>query len=177
MQGWSSRAGLAAAAVLLAGCAMGGGGDAAKRPPVSVADEVTTVQNSMLIGTWRCRELNPYPQVPRATRTISFAEDGTVIAEMLTEDDPRYGPMQGTSRSNWSVEGDRLVLRNMTIETKAAEGSTNPFGNVLGGLATTVANTFLRGQMNSTSDVLKLTSSELIFRTVVEDPPVVACTR
>ena len=123
------------------------------------------------------RELNPYPEVPRASRTITFAEDGTVTAEMLTEDDPRYGPMQGTSRGNWSVEGDRLVLADMTLETKAAEGSTNPFGSVLSSLTTAVANTFLRDQMNSTSDVLKLTRSELIFRTVAEDPPVVACTR
>jgi hypothetical protein len=141
MREWSGRAGLAVAAVLLVGCAMGGGGSEARRPPVSVADEVAAVQRGMLVGSWRCRELNPYPELPEATRTITFAVDGTVVAETLTEDDPRFGRMQGTLRGDWSVEGDRLALRNMTLETKTAEGNTNPFSGVLAGLTTTVANT------------------------------------
>jgi len=177
MQEWSSRAGLVATAVLLAGCAMTGGGGEARRPPVSVADEVTAVQRDMLLGTWRCRELNPYPGVPKASRTITFDKDGTVVAEMLTEDDPRYGAIQGTSRGLWSVEGDRLVMDKMKLEAKAAEGNTDPFTGVLTGLTTTIANTLMRDQQASTSEVLKLSRHELVFRTVVADPPVVACTR
>ncbi|MEK0082607.1 hypothetical protein [Benzoatithermus flavus] len=177
MQGWPGRIGFAGTAMLLAGCAMGGGGSEARRPPVSVADEVTKVQRDMLVGAWRCRELNPYPELPKASRTITFGADGTVVAEVRTENDPRYGPLQGISRGNWSVEGDRLVMRNMKLEARAAEGSANPFGGFLAGLTATVANTFMRSQQDSTSDVLKLTRSELIFRGTGEDPPIVACTR
>jgi hypothetical protein len=163
--------------VAVAGCAMGGGGSEARRPPVSVADEVTTVRRDMLVGTWSCRELNPYPELPKATRTVTFGEDGTVVLATRTEDDPRYGPLQGTSRGTWTVEGDRVVMRGMTLEAKAAEGSTNPFGGVLAGLTTAVANTFMRGQQDGSSDVLELTRRELVFRGEGEDPPVVSCTR
>jgi hypothetical protein len=176
MRGWSGRTGLAAA-VLLTGCAVGGGGGDVRRPSVTVADEVTAIDRGMLVGSWGCRELNPYPELPRATRTITFAGDGTVVAETLTGDDPRYGPLRGTSRGTWSVEGDRFALRDMRIEAGAAEGSPNPFGAVLGGLAGTVANTFFRDRMGGASDVLRLTRGELVFRPVAEDPPVVACTR
>lgn len=175
MAGSTGSMALAGLAAVLAGCATGGG--EARRPAVAVADEVTTVQPNLLVGTWRCRELNPYPELPKATRTLTFAADGTAVAEVLTEDDPRYGPIQGTSRGNWAVEGDRLVMRNMRLEAKAAEGSTNPFGGFLAGLTTSVANTFMRDQQDGTSDVLRLSRNELVFRGNVEDPPVVACTR
>ena len=177
MRGWSGRASLAAA-VLLTGCAVGGGGGGdVRRPSVTVADEVTAIDRGMLVGSWGCRELNPYPELPRATRTITFAGDGTVVAETKTEDDPRYGPLRGTSRGTWSVEGDHFALRDMRLEAGAAEGSPNPFGAVLGGLAGTVANTFFRDRMGGASDVLRLTRDELVFRPVAEDPPIVACTR
>jgi hypothetical protein len=179
MDGWAARVGLAgAAAALLAGCAMNdGGGDEVRRPVVGVADEVATVQSGMLVGTWRCRELNPYPQLPKASRTFTFDADGTLVAETLTEDDPRYGSMQGTSRGNWSVEGDRLLMKNMTLEAKAAEGNTNPFTGMLTGLTTAIANSFMRDQQDGSFDVLELTGSELALRGIGEDPPVFACTR
>lgn len=177
MQGWAGRVGLVGVAALLAGCAMGGGGSEAKRPAVSVADEVGAVQRAMLVGTWRCHELNPYPELPKATRLVTFAEDGTVTTETRTEDDPRYGSMQATSRGKWSVEGERIVMRDMTLEAKAAEGNTNPFTSMLTGLTTTVANTFMRDEMSGSADVLELTRGELVFRPVAEDPPVVACRR
>jgi hypothetical protein len=57
---------------------------------------------------------------PAPTRTLTLAGDGTVVAETRTGDDPRYGPLRGTSRGTWSVEGDRLALRDMRLEAGAA---------------------------------------------------------
>jgi len=34
------------------------------RPAVSVAKRVTMVSATELVGTWSCRELNPYPDQP-----------------------------------------------------------------------------------------------------------------
>ena len=56
--------------LLLTGCTgLGGGGETPKRPPLNVADQVQQVDRSKLVGTWQCRELNPYPEMPKQTTT------------------------------------------------------------------------------------------------------------
>jgi hypothetical protein len=62
----AARAGtgaLLAGVLLLAGCATGGG-ETPRRPTTSVADDVGAVDRAAVVGTWQCRELNPYPEVP-----------------------------------------------------------------------------------------------------------------
>ena len=158
---------------LLAGC-VGVGGDTPKRPTLTVADEVQRVEAGKLVGTWTCRELNPYPEVPQQVSTITYAEDGTFTGKAQYDAQAApFGGMTVESAGRWVVDGDRIVTSDVT--TKA--GSQDAFTNVLAGIATSFVNS-TSSQQQGSGDVLKLTQTELMFRPAgVDDPPVYSCTR
>ena len=161
------------AGALVAGCA-GVGGDTPKRPPLTVADEVQRIDSSNIVGTWTCRELNPYPEVPQQVSTITYAKDGSFTgrAQYDAQASP-FGGMTVESIGKWTVEDDRIV----TGDVKTSAGSPDAFTNVMAGIATSFVNSAY-GQEQGSGDVLKLTRTELVFRPVgVEDPPVYSCTR
>ena len=106
---------LFASSALLAACDLGDFdplGMTESRPPVTIAKEVTTVSTAELVGSWACRELNPYADQPAVTTTIVLAADGTMSSEALL---PMAGTMPGATdmlmrmTGDWRVEGDRLI--------------------------------------------------------------------
>jgi hypothetical protein len=166
---------VAAVAVLLAGCTgLGGGGETPKRPPLNVADQVQQVDRSKLIGTWQCRELNPYPEVPKQQTTITYGKDGTLSGVGQSEARPPFAAMTVKITGKWAVEGDQIVASD--IKTEA--GSADEFTNVMAGIGSSIVNTFSKSQPQGSGDVLELTQHKLVFRGVgVEDPPTYSCTR
>jgi hypothetical protein len=165
--------GLLGAILLLTGCAVGGG-DTPKRPAVAVADEVGVVEQSRIVGTWRCRELNPYPELPRQTITSTYNADGTYVGEGVTEARPPFGAMRAKVTGRWAVEGDRIVTSD--VETEA--GSDDAWTNMMAGIGASIVNSFGQEQTRGVGDVLKLDRDELVLRAVgVEDPPIFSCTR
>ena len=164
--------------LLLAGCVDGGSGggsqhETAKRPPVSVPDQVTTVNRSLVLGTWTCRELNPYPQVPTQTSQITYNADGTFASTGQSAPHPPFGAMTIKATGRWSVEGEHLV----TSGVKTEASSQDAFTNVMAGIGTSIANTFM-AQKEGSANVLKLTRTELVYTPIgVDDPPVISCTR
>lgn len=159
--------------LLLSGC-VGVAGDAPKRPPVTLADEVQQVDRAEIVGSWTCRELNPYPEVPQQVSTITYADDGTFTGKARYDaTTPPFAGMTVESGGTWAVAGDRIV----TSDVRTSAGSDDPFTNVMAGIATSFANSFA-GQQQGSGDVLELTKAKLVFRLVgVDDPPVYACTR
>lgn len=163
-----------AATMGLAGCTGLGGGDTPKRPPVTVADQVQKVDRSMVVGTWECRELNPYPEVPTQTAQLTYAKDGTLSGIAHSQARPPFAEMTIKSTGKWTVEGDRIVTSD--IQTEA--GSADEFTNVMAGIGSSIVNTFSKGHATGSGDVLELTQHKLVFRaTGVDDPPVLSCTR
>lgn len=158
----------------LAGCAGLGGADAPKRPPLDVADKVTKVDRSLVVGTWRCRELNPYPEVPRQTMLYTYSADGTFLAEGRSEARPPFGEMQVKATGRWTVDGDRIV----TSDVRSEAASQDAFTNMMAGIGASIVNGLGMAQGDGRSDVLALTRSELVTRPAdVEDPPTFSCTR
>ena len=162
-----------AASSVLAGCT-GMGGDPPKRPPVTVAGEVQRVDGSKVVGTWTCRELNPYPEVPRQVSTITYAKDGAFTGNAQYDaTTPPFGGMTVETTGRWTVQGDRIVISDV----KTSAGSQDAFTNMRAGIASSLINT-ASAQEQGSGDVLKLTPTELVFRPVgVDDPPVYSCTR
>ena len=158
---------------LLAGC-VAVGGDTPKRPPLAVADEVQRVEADSLVGTWTCRELNPYPEVPKQVSTITYGEDGTFTGKAHYDAQAApFGGMTVESAGRWVVDGDRIVTSDVTTSA----GSQDAFTNVMAGIATSFINS-TSSQQQGSGDVLKLTRTELMFRPAgVDDPPVYSCTR
>ena len=162
-----------AASSVLAGCA-GLGGDPPKRPPVTVTDEVQQVDTSKIVGTWTCRELNPYPEVPRQVSTITYAKDGAFTAKAQYDATTLpFGGMTVETTGRWTVQGERIVISDV----KTSAGSQDAFTNMMAGLASSLVNTASAREQGS-GDVLKVTSAELVFRPQgADDPPVYSCTR
>lgn len=162
-----------AASSMLAGC-VGMGGDPPKRPPVTVADEVQQVDDSKIVGTWTCRELNPYPEVPRQVSTITYAKDGSFTGNAQYDaSTPPFGGMTVETTGRWTVQGDRIVISDV----KTSAGSQDAFTNMMAGIASSLVNT-ASAQEQGSGDVLKLTQRELVFRPAgADDPPVFSCTR
>jgi hypothetical protein len=170
----TSRLLLLGATAALAACA-GIAGPPPKRPPVEVADQVQRVDRGAVIGTWNCRELNPYAEVPAQVSTVTYAADGGFVAKARYDAGaaPPFGGMSVVTTGKWSVENDRILTSD--VNTQAS--SEDPFTNVLAGVASTFANS-MSAQQQGSGDVLKLTRTELTLRPDgVEDPPVIGCTR
>lgn len=167
--------GLVAMICLLAACTSGGGNEA-RRPPVNVSDEVAAVDRQLIMGTWQCRELNPYPGQPLATTAFTYNADGTFQSETRSQGQGPVGAMIVNGRGSWAVQGNQVVLSNVRTEARAADG--NPAMNVLAGLGAAIANNLMTNQREGPSDVLRLTQGEMVTRVVgIEDAPVFACTR
>jgi hypothetical protein len=151
-------------------------GSGASRPPVTVAKEVTMVSAAELVGTWSCRELNPYPDQPPTTTTIVLGADDRFSSETLlpmAETMPGAGDMLMTTSGDWRVEGDRLITFDTEVEIAAADGSEDPLSSMMQSAAA-----FLVDQAgDGDAEVFRVTASELVMRANDPDAPTVACLR
>jgi hypothetical protein len=172
---------VAAAGLAVAGCAGGSGSSSGPmRPAVSVADEVSAIDRSLLIGRWACRELNPYPGRPPITATMELAADGgghnSGVVDMAQQGGPMPGRMAMDFAYRWKVEGDRLVVSDMQSNIRAAD--ENATSGMMAGIAQFAMRTFGNQAQPATSNVLKLDSQELVLRSAdVAEAPVQSCSR
>lgn len=174
-----SATALFSSTVLLAACDVGdlaSLGMTESRPPVTVAKEVTTVSSAELVGSWACRELNPYPDQPAVTTTIDLAADGTMSSEALL---PMAGTMPGASdmlmrmTGDWQVEGDRLITTNTDVEMTNADGSEGGLSSMM----QSAAAFFTDRAGDGNAEIFRVTASELVMRDQDPDAPTVACLR
>ena len=170
----TSRLLLLGATAALAACS-GIAGPPPKRPAVQVSDQVQQVDRAAIVGTWTCREVNPYAEVPAQNSTVSYDADGGFISKARYDAGatPPFGGMSVVTTGKWTVENDRIV----TSDVNSQASSPDAFTNMLAGVATSFANN-MSAQQQGSGDVLKLTRNELTIRPVgIDDPPVLACTR
>jgi len=174
--------GLAAALaplVLLAACDTGGFdplGTSPSRPEISIAKAVGMVSAEELVGTWTCRELNPYPDQPSVTTTLTLNADGTVQSEALL---PMAAEMPGATdmimsiTGEWQVEGDRLIITDSDVAMTAADGSTGGMSAMMNSIAAS----FVDRAGDSTAEIYKVSATELVMRGDEADAAAVACLR
>jgi len=164
---------------LVAACETGGldpFGSDAERPEISVAKEVTMVSATELVGTWACRELDPYPDQPDIASTITINEDGTMSSVSILpigETMPGNPDMVMTVVGDWQVEGDRLITSNSEVDVVAADGSE-------AGLASLMSNAaayFVDQSGDSSSEIFRITASDLVMRADDPDAPTISCLR
>jgi hypothetical protein len=168
-----------AALVLLAACDVADlepFGSGASRPPVTVAKEVSMVSAAELVGTWTCRELNPYPDQPAVTTTIALGADDRFSSETLlpmADTMPGAGDMLMTMSGDWRVEGDRLITFDTEVDVAAADGSEGG----LSSLMQSAAAFFVDRAGDGDAEIFRITASELVMRDADPDAPTVACLR
>jgi hypothetical protein len=162
--------------LVLTGCAAGGGEAPPMRPVVDVQDHVGAVDRERLVGTWQCRDLNPYPdQIDQLVRE-TYAADGSYHAESRPAPRPPLGALVVTVRGSWAVSGDNVVTSGLKTEARSADGDANT--DLLAGLGAQFVNSYAANQADGAADVLELGPDRLILQPVgVDDPPVIACTR
>ena len=168
-----------ASITLLAACDVGDladFGSSPSRPQIDIPKEVTTVSTAELVGSWSCRELDPYPDQPAVTTTIVLAADGTMSSEALL---PMAGTMPGASdmlmtmTGNWRVEGDRLITTNTDVEMANADGSQGGLSSMMQSAAA-----FFTDQAgDGNAEIFRVTATELVMRDEDPDTPTLACLR
>lgn len=164
---------------LLAGCDTAGFdplGTSASRPAVSVTKEVNMASPEELVGSWTCRELNPYPDQPAVSTTLILDADGTVRSRALlpmAAEVPGATDMIMTMTGSWKVEGDRLVTSDTDVEMTAADGSTGGMSAMMNSIAAS----FMDRAGDSTAEIFKVTATELVMRGDEADAATVACLR
>mgnify|MGYP006888938069 CR=1 FL=1 len=83
------------------------------------------------------------------------------------------GAMTIKATGRWSVDGENLV----TSDVKTEASSEDAFTNMMAGIGSSIANTFM-AQKAGSANVQKLTRTELVYTPIgVDDPPVISCTR
>ncbi len=169
---------LVLAAGLLAACDPGELNPLASdsRPPVTVAKEVTMVSAAELVGSWTCRELDPYPDYPPIETRLEIRSDHTLTSEALLPMDhemPGAGDLIMTIDADWQVEGDRMVTTNTKASTRAADGSTGGVSDILNQAMAA----FTELAADGTSEIFKIDARELVMRGDEPDAPTVSCQR
>lgn len=168
-----------AALTLLAACDTAGFdplGMSPSRPQVDIPKEVTIVSTAELVGTWTCRELDPYPDQPMITTTMTLGEDGRISSETLL---PMAGQVPGatdmimTMTGNWRVEGDQLITTDSDVEMAAADGSAGGISAMMNSIAAS----FMDRAGDGSAEIFRVTATELVMRGEDEDAATLACLR
>lgn len=136
---------------------------------------VAAIDTALLAGTWRCRDLNPYPGQPPQVVTTTYAAHGGFLSESELPGRGPVGPIAVAQRGRWSVEGNRLVTRDVTTAARALDGNTET--DALAKASAEMLD-LVGGKAPLASEILRLDSRRLNLRPVgVTDPPVIGCTR
>jgi hypothetical protein len=168
-----------ASLTLLAACDVGDLdvlGSSPSRPQIDIPKEVTTVSTAEVVGSWTCRELNPYPDMPAVAVAMTFAADGTMAAEStmpMEQAMPGAGDMLMTWTGNWAVEGDRLITSGTEVEKMMADGTDTG----LAGMLNQFIARFSDQADDMNAEVLRITAIELVMRDQSPDAATVACMR
>ncbi|MEK0082608.1 hypothetical protein [Benzoatithermus flavus] len=162
--------------LLLAACTTDGG-DGPRRPPVEMPAPLAVVDPALVVGTWQCRDLNPYPGQPEQTVTSTYDADGSFTdRSRVAGPPPAGGAIDVVARGRWAVEGGRIVTREVRTEAHAAGG--DPKLDEIAALSAEFLNSRPRHERDGAVDVLRLSPDELVLRPAeVEDPAIVRCLR
>lgn len=146
------------------------------RPQIDIPKEVTTVSTAEVVGSWSCRELNPYPDMPEVTIAMAFAANGTMTAESavpMEQAMPGAGDMLMTWTGDWTVEGDRLITTGTEVETVMADGRDTG----LAGMINQFVARYTDRAEDMNAEVLRITATELVIRDQSPDAATIACLR
>jgi hypothetical protein len=174
---------LAAALIAIlpvAACATGNSnGPSPKRPVVKVADQVGPVDRQMVIGTWACHELNPFPNMPRTVQIVTYQADGKAKNAAVIDTATTAGlpaKFNASFSYDWSVAGEQLVASNVQSSITAADDGAG--STLLAPIAQMMASSFVDQVEPGTSNVLELTKTTLVMSAAnMEDPPMISCAR
>lgn len=167
------RVGAAMLCLSLGACATTGG--LPPRPTVELPAPPTTVDARQLVGTWRCQDLNPYPEQPQQTVVATYAADGSFVTESRTAAHGPIGAISATARGSWEVRDGRLRTSDVHTEARAVDGDRQT--DILAKASAELVDAMSAAKPDAT-EILALDPAQLLLRPVaVDDPPVIACTR
>jgi hypothetical protein len=145
------------------------------RPMLASYRPGAAVELASLVGTWRCSDLNPYPDQPHQAITTTYAADGTYESTSLVPKRGPLGPIQVTQRGRWSIDDARLVTSDVVTDAHAVDGNTST--EALAKASAQVVDAMSAGKP-AASEVLRLDARRLTLRPAdVADPPVIGCLR
>jgi hypothetical protein len=134
------------------------------------------VSGAELVGSWACRELNPYPDQPTVTTNLVLNADGSFVSEALlpmAETVPGASDMVMTTAGDWQVEGDRFVTQEAEVDVVAADGGEDAMASWMN----TAAEFFMERAGDADAEIFRVTASEFVMRDDDPDAPTISCMR
>jgi hypothetical protein len=148
---------------------------ASDRPALASFGPGGPVEPALVVGVWRCSDLNPLPDQPLQAITTTYAEDGSYSAQSQVPERGPLGPIAVTQRGRWAIEGDRLVTSEVVTEAHAVDGNTRT--DAFAKASAQIVDAMSAGKP-AASRVLRLNARRLTLRPLdVKDPPVIGCLR
>ncbi|MGD9509987.1 MAG: hypothetical protein AB7I59_21255 [Geminicoccaceae bacterium] len=156
--------------LVLSGCAT-----VPTRPEIATPPAAGTVDGTLLVGIWICRDLNPLAGQPVQPITTRYAENGRFHSVSELPARGGMGPFRLGQQGRWSIEGNRLVTSEVKTVARSADDNTEMDAMAQAGAELV---DLLAGDTPQASEIVKLDHQELILRpTGIDDPPVIGCSR
>ncbi|MFL5336820.1 MAG: hypothetical protein ACJ8H8_27500 [Geminicoccaceae bacterium] len=145
------------------------------RPVLASYRPGAAVEPALLVGTWRCSDLNPYPDQPLQAITTIYAADGTYESASVVPKRGPVGAIRVIQRGRWSIDAGRLLTADVVTDAHAVDGNTSTEALAKASAQTVDA---MSAGKPAASEVLRLDARRLTLRPVeVTDPPVIGCLR
>jgi hypothetical protein len=145
------------------------------RPALSSLPAAATLDSSLLVGTWRCRDLNPYPGQASQVITTTYGQDGAYVSESEIAGRGPVGAIAVVQRGRWSVDANQLLTHDVVTDARALDGNTET--DALAKASAELIDAMGEGRP-AASEVLRLDTRRLTLRPAdVTDPPVIGCIR
>ena len=121
-----------------------------------------------LVGTWRCSDLNPYPDQPQQAITTTYAADGSFESNSVIPKRGPVGAIQVVQRGRWSIDAGRLVTADVITDAHAMDGNTSTEALAKASAQTVDA---MSAGKSAASEVLRLDARRLTLRPADVDRP------
>lgn len=111
--------------VLLSACSTTSMNSAPKIDPYTGKDNVGAVNDSMFVGQWTVRQLNPPAGVPQSDSLATISQDGSIV--VISDSSSSGVNLKLQMTGTWQASGNVLKTQMESIE----EISGNPMGGLL----------------------------------------------
>ena len=107
-----------------------------ERPAWQGTDQVGDVPPESLVGVWRVRELNPYPDAEPQDVTIEYRDDGTVSGRIVPRGPSAnaFGDIAFQMNGQWKVDAGIVSHSDVEMETIGDNAFARMMSGVVNGL-------------------------------------------
>jgi len=107
-----------------------------ERPAYTGTDNISSAEANQLVGVWRVKALNPYPDAPSQTTIIEYHADGRVGGKIqMNNDDPNrtdpFADMQFDIQGQWVLNIDTITHKDIQMISTTDNAMSAMIANII----------------------------------------------